>query len=61
MRGTCSASPATERVASMLTLRDFLVRGLLADESNRLFVGTMIQIAHNLKVQTVAEHVEDAA
>lgn len=37
------------------------VRGLLADESNRLFVAAMIQIAHNLKMQTVAEHVEDAA
>ena len=37
------------------------VRGLLADESNRLFVAAMIQIAHSLKMQTVAEHVEDAA
>jgi diguanylate cyclase (GGDEF)-like protein len=38
-----------------------LVRGLPADESNRLFVAAMVQIAHNLKMQTVAEHVEDAA
>ncbi len=37
------------------------VRALPADESSRLFVAAMIQIAHNLKMQTVAEHVEDAA
>ncbi|OYU43111.1 MAG: hypothetical protein CFE44_20195 [Burkholderiales bacterium PBB4] len=37
------------------------VRALPADESNRPFVAAMIQIAHNLKMQTVAEHVEDAA
>ncbi len=37
------------------------IRDLAADTSNRLFVAAMIEIAHNLHKQTVAEHVEDAA
>lgn len=37
------------------------VRSLAADESNRLFIAAMIEIAHKLKLVTIAEHVEDAA
>ena len=37
------------------------IRDLESDSSNRLFVASMIEIAHNLNKTTVAEHVEDAA
>jgi diguanylate cyclase (GGDEF)-like protein len=47
--------------ADAIKIDGSFIRGLPADESNRLFVAAMIQIAHNLKMQTVAEHVEDAA
>ena len=36
------------------------VRNLQSDSSNRLFVASMIEIAHNLNKTVVAEHVEDA-
>lgn len=37
------------------------IRDLQSDSSNRLFVASMIEIAHNLNKVVVAEHVEDAA
>ncbi|MBK8335896.1 MAG: EAL domain-containing protein [Sterolibacteriaceae bacterium] len=37
------------------------IRDVQSDSSNRLFVASMIEIAHNLGKLTVAEHVEDAA
>jgi EAL domain-containing protein (putative c-di-GMP-specific phosphodiesterase class I) len=37
------------------------IRDLQSDESNRLFVASIIEIAHTLKKKAVAEHVEDAA
>ena len=37
------------------------IRNLQSDSSNRLFVASMIEIAHNLNKIVVAEHVEDAA
>jgi diguanylate cyclase (GGDEF)-like protein len=37
------------------------IRDLQTDSSNRLFVASMIEIAHNLNKTVVAEHVEDAA
>ena len=36
------------------------IRNLQSDSSNRLFVASMIEIAHNLNKTVVAEHVEDA-
>ncbi|MDL2339510.1 MAG: EAL domain-containing protein, partial [Pseudomonadota bacterium] len=36
------------------------IRNLQSDSSNRLFVASMIDIAHNLNKIVVAEHVEDA-
>jgi EAL domain-containing protein (putative c-di-GMP-specific phosphodiesterase class I) len=36
------------------------VRDLLTDSTNRLFVASMIDIAHNLHKQVIAEQVEDA-
>jgi diguanylate cyclase (GGDEF)-like protein len=36
------------------------IRNLQSDSSNRLFVASMIEIAHDLKKTVVAEHVEDA-
>jgi EAL domain-containing protein (putative c-di-GMP-specific phosphodiesterase class I) len=37
------------------------IRDLQSDSSNRLFVASMIEIAHNLNKTAVAEHLEDAA
>jgi diguanylate cyclase (GGDEF)-like protein len=37
------------------------IRNLQSDSSNRLFVSSMIEIAHDLNKIVVAEHVEDAA
>lgn len=37
------------------------IRDLHGDSSNRLFVASMIDIAHHLKKLAVAEHVEDAS
>ncbi len=37
------------------------VRGLCTDSSSRLFVASMIEIAHQLGKTVIAEHVEDAA
>jgi diguanylate cyclase (GGDEF)-like protein len=59
--GFSSFSQLKQLDVSAIKIDGSLVRALHVDHSNRLFVAAMIQIAHNLNMLTVAEHVEDAA
>lgn len=46
--------------ADAIKIDGAFIRDLQSDSSNRLFVASMIEIAHNLNKTVVAEHVEDA-
>jgi len=47
--------------ADAIKIDGVYIRNLLSDSSNRLFVASTIEIAHNLGKLVIAEHVEDAA